>query len=188
VRDLAELNRLFDAWVQASYHRTVHSETGQAPLARWAAGIAQPLTAPSTQQLHEAFLWSERRTVTKTATVSLHGNTYQAGASLVRRTVELVFDPFDLTSIEVRRNGRPAGTAIPFIIGRHRHAKTRTGDDEQRAEPEPTGIDYLRMLDETHGHALQAQINYGALLPPGHDDEDRGEDDTAGPGKDAPHG
>ena len=35
--DLAELNRLFSAWVAVSYHRAVHSETGQAPLARWAA-------------------------------------------------------------------------------------------------------------------------------------------------------
>ena len=33
--DLAELNRLFSAWVAASYHRAVHSETG--------AGAAGPL-------------------------------------------------------------------------------------------------------------------------------------------------
>jgi len=109
-------------------------------------------------------MWSERRTVKKTATVSLHGNLYQVDASLVRCTVELVFDPFDLTSIEVRHKGKPAGKAVPFIIGRHRHAKTRTGDDEQRAEPEPTGIDYLKILDYAHGQDLQAQINYAALI------------------------
>ena len=166
--DLAELNRLFSAWVQAAYHRAVHSETGQPPLARWAAGIPDPLPLPAPAQLHEAFLWSERRTVKKTATVSLHGNLYQVDASLVRRTVELVFDPFDLTSIQVRHKGRPAGKAVPFVIGRHRHAKTRTGDDEQRAEPEPTGIDYLKILDDAHGAELQSQINYAALIE-GHD-------------------
>jgi len=164
--DLAELNRLFSAWVQVSYHRAVHSETGQAPLARWAAGISEPLPLPAPAQLHEAFMWSERRTVRKTATVSLHGNLYQVDASLVRCTVELVFDPFDLTDIDVRHKGRPAGKAVPFIIGRHRHAKTRTGDSEQRAEPEPTGIDYLRILDDAHGAELQAQINYAALIDP----------------------
>ncbi len=36
VADLAELNRLFSAWVQAGYHRSAHSETGEPPLARWA--------------------------------------------------------------------------------------------------------------------------------------------------------
>ena len=66
--------------------------------------------------------------------------------SLVRSVVELVFDPFDLADIEVRHKGRPAGKAIPFVIGRHRHAKTRAEDGGQRAEPEPTGIDYLRIL------------------------------------------
>jgi putative transposase len=166
VTDLAELNRLFDAWVQAGYHRAVHSETGEPPLARWAKGIPAPLPLPSPAQLREAFLWSERRTVKKTATVSLHGNLYQVDPSLARCVVELVFDPFDLTSIQVRHKGRPAGTAVPFVIGRHRHAKTRTTDDEQRAEPEPTGVDYLRILDERYGAGLQEQINYAALIDP----------------------
>jgi putative transposase len=169
VTGLAELNRLFSAWVQAGYHRAVHSETGQPPLARWAAGVREPLPVPSPAQLREAFLWSERRTVKKTATVSLHGNIYQVDASLVRCTVELVFDPFDLADIEVRHKGKPAGKAVPFLIGRHRHAKTRA-DDGQRAEPEPTGIDYLRILDQAHGAELQAQINYAALIDSAADD------------------
>ena len=38
-------------------------------------GAAPPLPEPA--QLHEAFLWRESRTVTKTATVSLLGNTYE---------------------------------------------------------------------------------------------------------------
>jgi len=179
VTDLAELNRLFSAWIQAGYHRTVHSETGQ-PLARWAAGVPQPLPLPSPAQLREAFLWSERRTVKKTATVSLHGNLYQVDASLVRCVIELVFDPFDLTGIQVRHKGKPAGSAVPFVIGRHRHARTRTGDDQQRAEPEPTGIDYLRILDQAHGAELQAQINYAALIDPAADESPGTDGDAAG--------
>jgi putative transposase len=160
----------------------VHSETGQAPLARWAAGVLDPLPLPSPAQLHEAFRWSERRTVRKTATVSLHGNLCQVDASLVRRVVELVFDPFDLTGIDVRHKGRPAGKAVPFLIGRHRHAKTRTGDDQQRAEPEPTGIGYLNILDQAHGAGLQAQINYAALIDSADETGDHGAGDTGRPG------
>ena len=70
-------------------------------------------------------MWSEWRTVTKTATVSLHGNTYEVDAALVGRKVELVFDPFDLTDIEVRWQGRPMGHAVPHRIGRHVHHKAR---------------------------------------------------------------
>jgi putative transposase len=69
VRDLAELNRLFTAWVETVYHRRVHSETGQAPLARWMAG--GPFAVPAPADLAEAFRWSEHRTVSKTAVVSL---------------------------------------------------------------------------------------------------------------------
>ncbi|RFA03019.1 transposase, partial [Mycobacterium tuberculosis] len=107
VADLAELNRLFTAWVETVYHRSVHSETGQTPLARWSAGGPIPLPAPET--LTEAFLWEEHRRVTKTATVSLHGNRYEIDPALVGRKVELVFDPFDLTRIEVRLAGAPMG-------------------------------------------------------------------------------
>ena len=89
--DLAELNRLFSAWVEVVYHRRVHSETGQRPLDRF--GSAGPVALPSPALLHEAFLWSEVRMVTKTATVSLHGNAYEVDAALVGRRVELVFDP-----------------------------------------------------------------------------------------------
>jgi putative transposase len=168
VSSIAELNRLFTAWAETVYHRREHSETGQAPLQRWADGWARaapPLPDPG--QLHEAFLRSERRTVRKTATVALHGNTYQAGPSLTGRKVELVFDPFDLTSIEVRWQGNPAGHATPHLIGRHAHPKARP---EQPVPPAPaTGIDYIALLDAAHDTRLAGNaISFAGLSdPPG---------------------
>lgn len=160
VADLAELNRLFTAWVETVYHRTVHSETGQAPLARWQAGGPFPLPTPAA--LAEAFLWQERRTVTKTATVSLHGNTYQVDPTLVGRKVELVFDPFDLTRIEVRHGGAPMGLAIPHRIGRHTHPKARP-ETPPPTPPRPTGIDYARLIDTAYQAELARGVNYAAL-------------------------
>ncbi len=87
--DLTELNRLYTAWVEVVYHRRIHSETGERPLDRFGS----PGALPSPAMLHEAFLWSEQRQVAKTATVSLHGNSYEVDAALVGRRVELVFDP-----------------------------------------------------------------------------------------------
>jgi putative transposase len=172
VADLGELNALFTAWVETVYHRQIHSETGQAPLARWHAG--GPFPIPSTDALAEAFLWEELRTVTKTALVSLQGNTYQVDPLLVGRRVELVFDPFDLTRIQVRLRGVPAGTAIPHRIGRHAHLKARP--ETPPDPPTPTGIDYARLIDRTHQAQLgdPAGVNYAALagsLPAGRDDQ-----------------
>lgn len=180
IADLTQLNVLFDAWVHAAYHRAVHSETGEEPLARWAKATAAERAVPGPETLREAFLWSERRKVTKTATVSLHGNTYQVEAWLVRKTVELVFDPFDLDSLEVRLDGKPAGQATPFVIGRHRHAKTRTPDGAPRTEPEPTGIDYLKLLSGTRDRQLRDQISYQNLLGPGAAGPGQHEEDSRG--------
>jgi putative transposase len=160
VRDLAELNRLFTAWVETVYHRRVHSETGQAPLARWMAG--GPFAVPAPADLAEAFRWSEHRTVSKTAVVSLHGNRYQVDPLLVGRKVELVFDPFDLTNIQVRADGTDHGRALPHQISRHAHPKARP-----ETPPEPpqatTGIDYLGLVDAEHTATIAARVNYAAL-------------------------
>ena len=51
--DLAELNRLFSAWLEVVYHRRVHSETGQTPLERFDAAGAPVLPTPAL--LREAF-------------------------------------------------------------------------------------------------------------------------------------
>jgi len=159
--DLVQLNTLFAAWVEKVYHRRVHSETGQTPLDRWSV-LTPPLPSPA--QLREAFLWSQWRTVTKTATVGLHGNTYEVDTALVGRKVELVFDPFDLTTIEVRWHGRSMGNAVPHRIGRHVHAKARPDDTTPPAPtPTPTGIDYLRLVEQQHTAELAERVQYSRL-------------------------
>jgi putative transposase len=165
LKDLAELNRLFTAWTETVYHVREHSETRQPPLARWEAGGPFPL--PPGPALAEAFRWSEWRTVSKTATVSMHGNRYQVDPALTGRRVELVFDPFDLTMLSVRSGGNDAGTATPHHITRHAHPKARpedpgTGDDAPRA----TGIDYLALLGEQHDRQDARPVNYAALITP----------------------
>jgi putative transposase len=165
IADLAEMNRLFQAWLETAYHRAVHSETGEAPAARWEKATPAERAVPEPALLREAFLWSERRKADKTALVRLHGNVYQVDAWLAGRMLELLFSPFDLDRIEVRLAGKPAGTAVPFVMGRHRHPKTRTGDGQARTEPAPTGIDYLGALGDSHDEALREQVSYQFLVP-----------------------
>ena len=161
VGSLAELNSLFTAWVEQVYHQRVHTETGQAPLARFlAAGSPAPTPAAL---LGEAFRWGEWRTVTKTATVSLQGNLYEVDAALAGSKVELVFDPFDLTDIDVRHHARPVGKAVPFRIGRHVHPKAVT---DTPPAPVPTGIDYLRLIQTRHTRALGQRLHYAQLGEP----------------------
>jgi putative transposase len=160
-RELAsvtELEGYFQAWVESIYHRRVHTETGQSPLERFlAAGAPAGVEQAS---LHEAFLWSEARTVSKTATFSLHGNIYEVEPELAGFRVEVVFDPLALAEIEVRIAGRPAGRAVPLQIARHVHPRARAADPEQAPS---TKIDYLRLISERHVGGMRQRIDYRDL-------------------------
>ncbi|MFI6744521.1 DDE-type integrase/transposase/recombinase [Nonomuraea sp. NPDC050451] len=163
VDGLGELNRLFNSWVETIYHLREHSETGMPPLTRWRGGLPPALALPSAAALAEAFLWEERRTVDKTALISLLGNYYQVDPVLRRKRVQVLFDPFNLEEVEIRHAGRSYGTSPVFRRVRHAHPKARP-ETGGHTPPEPTGIDYLGLLDETRTRHLQGSVNYTALL------------------------
>ncbi|HXZ71518.1 MAG TPA: DDE-type integrase/transposase/recombinase, partial [Streptosporangiaceae bacterium] len=175
VTDLAQLNKLFTAWYETVYHARPHGETGQPPIQRWLAGA--PFPTPSPEQLREAFLWAEYRVVRKDATIKLFGGAYETDPALAGRRVECVFDPFDLTVVEIRWNGKPWGPARPQHIGRHSHPKAKP---EAPAGPPPaTGIDYLGIIAAEHDQAARRhRIRYDALAGgvPGPGQQDSQED------------
>ena len=123
----------------------MHAETSERPIDRFEA--AGPHRQVDDERLREAFRWSVTRKVTRTATVPLEANSYAVDPSLVGRRVELRYDPEDLTRIDVYFEGRSAGCATPFVIGRHTH---RQVPQAARPEPQATGIDYLHMVAAAH--------------------------------------
>jgi putative transposase len=179
VAGLEELNDLLDRWVRAVYHARVHSETGQAPQARWEA--AGPPARPEPVLLREAFRWSAVRLVRKTATVALEGNVYCVDPFLAGRKVELVFNPFDLTQVTVYWAGRKVGTAVPQVIGRHAHPKAPP--DEDPAPAALTGIDYLQLVTDADTAALGEQLNLAALIDNSQESGNPGTDDAGHAGE-----
>jgi putative transposase len=175
---LEDLNRLFTAWLHQRYHRAVHSETQQSPAQRYHRTGTATVRRPCPEQLRRAFLWREQRTVSAFATVSLHSNRYEVDASLTGRKVDLLFNPFDLTGVEVEYQGRPMGQAVPHQVKRHAHPDVKP---HTPAPVEATGIDYLRLIEAAHQADVGQAINYTALTEAdptrsGHTD---GEDNTS---------
>jgi putative transposase len=160
IESLDQLNDLFFAWAEQVANRRVHAETGQVPISRFE--MAGPPRQADPGLLREAFRWSVTRKVTRTATVPLEGNSYTVDPALTGRRVELRYDPEDLTRIEVFLDGKPAGTATPFITRRHVH---RAVPQAARPEPAPTGIDYLALVAAAHDEAAGtgAKIDFTQL-------------------------
>ncbi len=145
IDSIEALNDLFAAWAERVANRRAHAGTGQAPIDRVEAGGPPRQAGPGL--LREAFRWSVTRKVTRTATVPLEGNSYAVDPALTGRRVELRYDPEDLTRVDIYLDGRPAGTATPFITRRHVH---RAVPQAARPEPAPTGVDYLGLVASAH--------------------------------------
>lgn len=148
---LDALNEAFMAWADTDYNREVHTETGQAPLDRWRAGLSKVDYADE-EKLRLAFLWRERRTPDKAGCFSLFGCRYQMDSRRGRRRHEVRFDPEALEEVELWHKDRFVQRCRPFEVQRHRRPKARTKADAPPADapPAPPVADYL-------GHLVQAR-------------------------------
>ena len=115
-------------------------------------------------------MWSETRLVRKDATVRLFGGAYETDPVLAGRKVECVFDPFDLTVLEIFWNGSPYGTAVP------RGWAGTPPEGEARGAGHPAAGDRHRLprhhRRRARGSRRRHRIRYDAL------DSDSGDGDT----------
>ena len=105
----------------------------------------------------DAFRWSANRKVTRTATISVEGNSYAVDPALVGQRIEIRYDPEDLTRLDVYLGDRPAGVATPFTIRRH---VAKRVPQAERPPAEATGIDYLGMVQAAHEDDTIGTIHY----------------------------
>jgi putative transposase len=155
--DLDLLNQSFWAWLDRIYHARVHGETGQTPLERFIAG-AEHLRSADPETLRLAFQWRTKRTVTRQATLSLQGNVYNVDPAWSGQAIELRYDPFDLSQMEVYREGVRLGTARLTEAKRQRHLAVEHLVPESRTITAPAQIDFLKTLREEHDQALRQQL------------------------------
>lgn len=172
ITTLADLNESLWAWLECVYHQRKHSETGQTPLARYTAGLDQ-VRSVDPETLRTAFLWREQRKVRRNATLALQGNTYQVDPHLAGRTVELRFDPFDLSQVEMFLDGRSLGVATVLNQNRQKHLAVERLATEPLAPPKPkSSLDFLAALRAEYQAQQRRQagtLQFARLLPPDND-------------------
>lgn len=156
VTTLDELNQFFWAWLEQGYHHRYHREIDDTPAHRFAHSPGE-LRWVDLETLNQAFLWAEVRKVDKTACVSLFGNTYEVDPSLVRQKVTLRYNPFDLRKIQVWVKDTRYPDAILQQLVREQQAGVHP-TTEPPPHPEPTGLNYLRILKGRHDQATRAAL------------------------------
>ncbi len=164
VRDLAEVNRLFWAWLEERYHSVRHDEIDATPNER-RAGFAPSF--PKLDLVAELFLLKVRRTVNrKLSRVEVDGAAFHVEPSLRGKLVQVHYDPHDLSSAVIYFDGRR--------IERASRALPNTAPPTPVApEPVSSGFDYLGkiLVDHERRRASDARaFAFGAFEPAGHFD------------------
>jgi len=142
---LALLNEATQAWVEMEYNREVHSETSQAPLARWLDGPTVARESPSVDHLRLAFTAGETRTQRRSdGTASIEGARFEIPSRFRHlRKLRLRYASWDLTHVWLvdERTGAVLSRLYPLDKARNADGfRGVTKPTAPEALPEPAGI------------------------------------------------
>ena len=139
VQTLSELNRKFSIFIEEGYIHDFHdslalevrdphtgellSKTERTP---YQAYVEDPgkVRYISSLECRAAFLWEEQRTVDKSGCIQLRGVVFDVGIALIRKRVDVRYDPFDISVVEIWHDGKFQSKAEQLIISEHTPPQT----------------------------------------------------------------
>ena len=117
IESLSHLNKLYRAWLEEAYQHKEHgSLNGFTPMQAFQRDEKHVRFA-TPEECYDAFLHEQTRMVDKTGCFSLSGITFEAGIAFIRKKVDVRYDPFDLSTVEVWHGGAKQLTAKPLVVG-----------------------------------------------------------------------
>ena len=120
-KTLQELNRKFNIWLDEGYIHDPHDalkienrdpKTGELLSKRertpYQAYTEDPAKVRyvSSLECRDAFLWEEQRTVDKSGCIRLAGVMFDVGVALIRKRIDVRYDPFDISVVEIWHGGK----------------------------------------------------------------------------------
>jgi len=117
IKDLAHLNAVYRAWLDEGYQHEEHEGIGKLSPMQAFQKDEKRIRFATPEECYDAFLHEETRTVDKAGCFSLNGIIFEAGIAFIRKKVDVRFDPFDLSIVEVWHGGAKQLDAKPLVIG-----------------------------------------------------------------------
>jgi len=135
-QSLDKLNELFWVWLEECYQNKSHSALeGKASPAIAYRSDKKALKFLDPDIIANAFLHCEERKVDKAGCISFQGRKYEVGLSFIGCTVDVIYDPADITELTIEYEGHKPWKARQLVIGE------RTGQRPKLPEhihPKPT--------------------------------------------------
>lgn len=159
IQTLADLNRFFTAWLEVAYHQKVHNSFKQRPIDRYQKDD-HPIRTMPPHELAEVFLLEETRKADKTGCISLLGHSYEVETVLAGQQVQVRFDPYELSEIQVWKDGIRYENARPLKLRDPKQPRAKVSETE--AQVSTTGLNYVELLYAEH--LRQTEKNQGNVL------------------------
>ena len=144
---LAELNHLYQVWLTECYQHKPHSalKDQRSPYEAFQSD-KHPIRYLDPQAIHDAFLHREERKVDKTGCISFQGKPYEVGLQFLGMKVTVIYDPADISTIQVQAGDLPPVQAKERIIGAWSGAR-------------PKLPEHLTQVPATESRLLKAAMN-----------------------------
>lgn len=116
-RSLDRLNELFNVWLSECYQNKAHSALGnKTPMIAYQSDSkALRFLAPET--ITNAFLHCEERKVDKAGCISFMNKKYEAGLNFIGCTVDVIYDPADISELTIEYEGHKPFKVKELVIG-----------------------------------------------------------------------
>lgn len=170
---LPELDALFGTWLVEEYHQRRHGETGQPPVARWAAGGFLPRLPASLEQLDLLLLTVARFWKVHPDGIRFAGFRYvdPTLASYVGEAIILRYDPRDMAELRVFHRGAfvcraicPEQQGVKFLTPEYRLELARRPQHARSCNRRPLAS--IIRLDCASGCWVQALVASGCNVIP----------------------
>jgi len=126
---MSELNEALTQWITESYHKKIHSATGQTPFQRFTGKMHCLRSAPA--NLKDYFRKVARRTVAKDRSVTLCGMLYEAPVALIGKRVELLYHDSEPEKVEVKYQNKSFGMIRPVNLNVNYRVKRDKNNNPQ---------------------------------------------------------
>jgi putative transposase len=143
---LEDLNQRLWGWIEQVYQRSEHGGLGTTPLLRWQRDIEHIRQLPPATDLRRLFFYRLQRLVRRDSTFMLRGQFYEAPPQFTGQTIEVRFDPLDLSQVEIYWEGEAQALARP--VDAVVNAQLPSRKPVPAPAPQPTGINFVEQLEE----------------------------------------